>query len=824
MKVTLGSLTRSLTGLALLWLATVGASPAHVFTGVDGSPLRWPGDQVTWSLSLGTDDSLANVTAGSDPAAALEAAFEAWAEPSGLTAIRAVDSVVTNSINGDGVNLVSFADTAANRARFGGSNTLAITIYRFNTSRGELTDVDMLFNPDLTWSSVGQVGGGKQFPIEAIATHEAGHFIGVAHSAIGTATLFPFGSEIGDVNGSTDSPASLSSDDLGAANVLYPDPTFAASHGGIHGQVTRSGLGVFGAHVTATSVDTGLPTAGFLTLGQGQDLGQFAIQGLPPGDYLLHVEPADGPTTAANWGADPFDTGYRTTFLGGNAVPEVVTVVAGPATDVGAVAVEAIGPLMNPRSIVPVEGLGEGLSAIPVRLVPGESRELLVSGSGFVGIIPDVSCSDPDVVLGSITSPAAGLLSIPVTLAVDAPEGGRNLLFEDAGELAIFTGAFDVDCLGDPNCYDTCPDDENKTEPGECGCGVPETGDSDLDGVHDCNDACPADPLKAEAGDCGCGQLDTDSDNDGTANCNDGCPFDPLKTEEGECGCFIRDTDMDGDGTPDCNDDCPADAAKTTPGDCGCGEDETDSDLDGTADCIDECPVDGDKSEPGECGCGIAEPLPGGACECVQGDLHGADDVVDLRDWLVGWRKLRGGEGGVTEQDHRCGDLVPGRAQCEGTAAERWCPAGDGQFDEADLEPLRQAAAGLLELGCGDCPSSELLPSDLRRPGDVVGSEGLGGDGIVNVIDVVKILRWAVGIDEHELLLDDGEWLLRSDLSPSSADGPLTVVGGDGEVNVLDVVLALQTAVGSVELAWPERGPRAELGRGLEAWRPSKRA
>ena len=36
-----------------------------------------------------------------------------------------------------------------------------------------------------------------------------------------------------------------------------------------------------------------------------------------------------------------------------------------------------------------------------------------------------------------------------------------------------------------------CPNDPNKTEPGTCGCGTPDTGDIDSDGILDCVDSCP---------------------------------------------------------------------------------------------------------------------------------------------------------------------------------------------------------------------------------------------------------------------------------------------------------------------------------------------
>jgi hypothetical protein len=50
---------------------------------------------------------------------------------------------------------------------------------------------------------------------------------------------------------------------------------------------------------------------------------------------------------------------------------------------------------------------------------------------------------------------------------------------------------------------DCCPSDDKKTEPGLCGCGVPDT-DADGDGVPSCRDECDADPKKTAPEKCGC--------------------------------------------------------------------------------------------------------------------------------------------------------------------------------------------------------------------------------------------------------------------------------------------------------------------------------
>jgi hypothetical protein len=181
----------------------------------------------------------------------------------------------------------------------------------------------------------------------------------------------------------------------------------------------------------------------------------------------------------------------------------------------------------------------------------------------------------------------------------------------------------DADGDGFGDACDNCPVDPGKTDPGICGCGVPET-DTDADGTLDCVDECDTDPEKTAAGFCGCGIPETDTDGDGTLDCVDECDTDPEKTAAGFCGCGVAETDTDGDGTPDCVDECDTDPEKTAAGFCGCGVAETDTDGDGTPDCVDLCPTTANNDQADEDGDGV-----GDACDNCRGTMNQSQTDAD---------------------------------------------------------------------------------------------------------------------------------------------------------------------------------------------------
>ncbi len=221
--------------------------------------------------------------------------------------------------------------------------------------------------------------------------------------------------------------------------------------------------------------------------------------------------------------------------------------------------------------------------------------------------------------------------------------------------------------------------------------------------VADNSDLCPTDPNKSDPGQCGCGVPDTDTDGDLTADCEDGCPTDPNKTWEGVCGCGTPDVDGDGDTVMDCLDGCPTDPNKFEPGVCGCGVPDSDTDGDSVLDCNDLCPLDPLKTAPGSCGCGQAEP--GTACD--DGDPNTGNDMVNANCQCLGQPlDCAGIPGGPALPGTPCDDLDPGTAN----------DVYDANCDCAGTPTSQTVALTLNTDDDGDQTSWEIIPQGGGTP------------------------------------------------------------------------------------------------------------
>lgn len=151
---------------------------------------------------------------------------------------------------------------------------------------GQIIDADMIFNPAMSFKT--PTGGVSGLDIQSIATHEAGHLFGIAHSAVRSSTMFyvlPSGTEA----------TSLEAEDIHVFFKAYGDSTALANANRITGTVThgQTGQGVAGAAVYAIDAAGGDTVACEYSFPDGS----YSFVGLADGSYYVAIHPLDGTST-----------------------------------------------------------------------------------------------------------------------------------------------------------------------------------------------------------------------------------------------------------------------------------------------------------------------------------------------------------------------------------------------------------------------------------------------------------------------------------------------------------------------------------------------
>lgn len=433
--------------LILVLAAAVGAvQPARGFVlsrGQSGSnwyPTRWSEQtqKVRLVMSDRPLDLLPNIASDSIPLGAVEAALRTWAfAPAGLY----LDGMTakTDAVR-DGVNLITFANTARNRDVIG--NAVGITTLWYSgvqRNHWNIQETDIVLNPAEKWATDGR---SNVYDMQLVLTHELGHVQGLDHSPILAATMYPGGPP------GQRYARSLEADDIAGIRALYGQP--ADSHlGAIAGRVlTTDGAAVFGGHVVAVDAE-GIVRVGALT---DKD-GTFTLPSLPPSTYSVYAESLDAHATPGDVGSYYRNArkSFRTAFAGGNSRPAAIPVAEGETVTLDPITVEA-----QPATLK-VEFLGGSTDgnffpsiapqALPVPA--GVTTFWLVAGDGL-DRATSISVSGMDVTLDRSRaafdhlSNGLPLFFSPLSVRPGATPGSRSLYVRFGGEVAVYTGSIKV--------------------------------------------------------------------------------------------------------------------------------------------------------------------------------------------------------------------------------------------------------------------------------------------------------------------------------------------------------------------------------------------
>ncbi len=402
--------------LALLLTIPALASTRLTYD-IQGTPTALEWAPTSFPLQYEIDQRLIQSRANAQ--SLVDGAFAAWSElPE--TNIQFETLGTTNSISDTSAGriVVSLADDL-----FKGQGALAMTTYSFDRTTGHFTDADIMVDPSLLTGN---------FNFQMALQHEIGHVLGLDHSGVISAVMYPFLS-------SGDAPAAFDSDDRIGIAMTYPksDPTLNGAT--LTGRVMGATGAIFGAQVVAVS-DRGQPMATALTNANGD----FTLAGIPAGAYRIYAEPLDGPvdpkSLRGTWrGASSIS--FPTQFFG-----ETPLVVESGRVYGNLVVTAAGGMGLNPKWI----GAGAStshtmsLGTTPATVYPGQAVKLAVGGDGFTSGMTEFEVLNPGFRRVGNFEYASNYVTAQFVIEPDATAGSAVVLVKSGNDVATLTGALKV--------------------------------------------------------------------------------------------------------------------------------------------------------------------------------------------------------------------------------------------------------------------------------------------------------------------------------------------------------------------------------------------
>ena len=399
-------------GSLLIATLTVPVSAAiRLTTSVNGTIMEVQWSQESFPIRYKTDERLISALGST---AMLDRAFAAWSNvPSTNVSFQSAGAASGLRAGKDGQNVVTVADDLF-------ANQRAIAITTNWDERGVLVESDIQIDPSM-------VGG--SYNMQQAITHEIGHLLGLDHSGVLSAVMYPYVSR-------GNAEVVLDSDDRVGIATMYADGNPTTAGGVLRGRVAGNGSGIFAAQVVAVN-ENGEPITTSLT----NSAGEFTMAAMPDGTYRLYVEPLDGPVDTRNlspyWRQGTV-TSFPTQFFDGAPV----NVRSGQV--IGNIVMNTAGQIdLNPRWIgVAQQGSSTFTLASTASLIrAGQTVAIAVAGDGITPGMTTYEVMTPGLRRVSDFRYAGNYVYADWQVATEAPSGSVVIVVRRGNEMAALTGA-----------------------------------------------------------------------------------------------------------------------------------------------------------------------------------------------------------------------------------------------------------------------------------------------------------------------------------------------------------------------------------------------
>jgi len=194
-------LRRAIVVALTVWVTLLGLDRLSAY--VANGP-RWPTDAVSYFVNPANAD-----VTESAALAAVQVAASAWSLQSlADIQLQYAGPTAGTAVQNNGKNEVFFSPESS-------GSTIAVCYYWWNGSN-QIIDSDIKFYDGGFTFHTGTTGCSGGMFIEDVGTHEFGHFIGLGHSTVGSATMYP------SIGYCSQAGRSLDADDIAGVESIYP--------------------------------------------------------------------------------------------------------------------------------------------------------------------------------------------------------------------------------------------------------------------------------------------------------------------------------------------------------------------------------------------------------------------------------------------------------------------------------------------------------------------------------------------------------------------------------------------------------------------------